>query len=367
VLFLVPCRRFYPSLRVRVLDYLPRYRERGVACRIMAQEPALAHRLLGAVYDSNGELRGRAVRATLEVSSKWTWRLHRGWTLIRLLYAAPRHSLVYVQKALVPLPVLSVLRRRCRALVYDYDDAQFLRQPAESEGMMRAADLIVAGSHFLKEYAESHGARRVELVPSGVAVESFPLPAGAPASDVLRVGWLGSPSTVDSLGEVAGALRRLGQQRPVTLVVAGTGRRLDLLPPLGHVRVEVVPSYEHEEIPELVGRFDIGLMPLPDTPASRGKCALKLLIYMAGCVPAVSSSVGESLHIVKPGCNGFLASDAEAWYGALNTLAASPQLRSAIGRAGRSTVEERYSTQVCWDLLWRNALSPWLTRDPPPR
>ena len=97
---------------------------------------------------------------------------------------------------------------------------------------------------------------------------------------------------------------------------------------------------------EVVKGFDIGIMPLPDDPWSRGKCAYKLIQYMAAGLPVVASPVGMNRQVVEPGINGFLATGTEDWRTALASLAADPDLRRRMGEAGRQRVRERYCEAV---------------------
>src|SRR5262249_25167158 len=91
--------------------------------------------------------------------------------------------------------------------------------------------------------------------------------------------------------------------------------------------------------------FDVGIMPLPDTPFERGKCAYKLLQYFACGRPAIASPVGVNSLIVEQGINGFLASTTTQWIEALTTMRIDAVLRKRMGVRGRQKVEDSYSLQ----------------------
>jgi glycosyltransferase involved in cell wall biosynthesis len=86
-------------------------------------------------------------------------------------------------------------------------------------------------------------------------------------------------------------------------------------------------------------------MPLPDNAFTRGKGGFKALLYMAVGRPAVVSPVGVNTTIVTNGINGMLARTTDEWVAALDTLAESTELRERIAKAGRLTVESRFSAQ----------------------
>jgi glycosyltransferase involved in cell wall biosynthesis len=92
--------------------------------------------------------------------------------------------------------------------------------------------------------------------------------------------------------------------------------------------------------------IDIGLMPLPDTEWTRGKCAFKAIQYMAvGAVP-IASPVGITQDLVRHGINGFLATSTEEWFRALQLLIDNPSIRQQLSVSARRTVEREYSLQV---------------------
>ena len=85
---------------------------------------------------------------------------------------------------------------------------------------------------------------------------------------------------------------------------------------------------------------------MPDDLWSKGKCALKVLQYMASGMPAVASPVGMNADLIRDGVNGMGPTTVEAWVKAVTLLAGDPALRARLGAAGRRTVEEGYALSV---------------------
>jgi glycosyltransferase involved in cell wall biosynthesis len=106
-------------------------------------------------------------------------------------------------------------------------------------------------------------------------------------------------------------------------------------------------------------------MPLPDALWERGKCGYKLIQYMASGKPVVASPVGENVNIVSNGINGFLADSAESWRDALLVLVHDSELRRAMGLAGRSLVESKYSLKVTAPRLTK-LMQEAVAHHPPP-
>lgn len=271
------------------------------------------------------------------------------------LREASHADVVLIFREAFPLgpALLESLFERRVPVVFDFDDAIFLREtsaanrwagllkmPGRVGGVIAKAAATTAGNEYLAAYARRFSPH-VHVLPTTLDVEAYRPPAAPSApADLVRVGWSGSPTTSKHLRTIEGTLRRMLATLPVELVVIGDP---DFRLP-GAERVTVLPWRAATEIAE-VGRFDIGLMPLPDDEWSRGKCGFKALLYMALGVPAVVSPVGVNTDIVADGANGLLASGDDQWLEAVTRLAADPSLRRQLGAAGRATVVERYSGQ----------------------
>jgi glycosyltransferase involved in cell wall biosynthesis len=108
------------------------------------------------------------------------------------------------------------------------------------------------------------------------------------------------------------------------------------------IRIEHRSWSFESEVNDLAS-FDVGLMPLPDDPWTRGKGGYKLLQYGAMGLPVVASPVGVNTEIVEEGVTGFLADSEDRWVESLLRLVDDAELRSRMGNAGRDRIVERYS------------------------
>jgi len=91
-----------------------------------------------------------------------------------------------------------------------------------------------------------------------------------------------------------------------------------------------------------VQQFSVGLLPQRKDSWTRGKCALKALLYMACGVPCIATPYGAALDIIQPGVNGLFADSPEEWHQAIEALR-EPGARQRMGQAARRTVEEQFS------------------------
>ena len=139
-------------------------------------------------------------------------------------------------------------------------------------------------------------------------------------------------------------LSELGKKIPILLLVIGGSA-----PQIENITVQSLPWSEDQEI-SLINQFDVGIMPLPDTDWARGKCAFKLLQYMACGLPVVASKVGANIDVVNANV-GFLAHDKASWISALTQLYENPSLRKKLGSNGRALVEKKYSLSANLPIL----------------
>jgi glycosyltransferase involved in cell wall biosynthesis len=108
---------------------------------------------------------------------------------------------------------------------------------------------------------------------------------------------------------------------------------------------ESLPFRLETEVSDLHS-IDIGVMPLPDTEWTRGKCAFKAIQYMASGIAAIASPVGITTEIIHSEINGLLAESADDWFRQLTRLVNDQELRGRLAGNARRTIEDSYSLQV---------------------
>jgi len=276
------------------------------------------------------------------------------WTRLRSIPAISRARAIWVEYELLPwLPFVAEhwLYASARPVIVDYDDAIFHRydqHPLASVRrvlgrkigrIMASATVVIVGNEYLAERARDSGAKNVHVLPSVVDLERY-RQRSTFSPDECVVGWVGSRSTTPHLRSISSILGNVAG--PLRLRLVNVGGAHCTIP---GVRVDNCMWSEDSEIERML-EFDVGVMPLPDEPWTRGKCGYKLIQYMGCGLPTIASPVGANAQIVDHGTTGLLASTAHEWEHALTTLARSPRLRSDMGLRGYERAAQRYSLAV---------------------
>lgn len=280
-------------------------------------------------------------------------------SLFRTLRAA---DAVILQRKLLPGLQLGLLRRCAKTLIFDYDDAVWLRDSYSWKGTtsrrryrrfartVRAADLVLAGNDFLAAEAKRLAPHAVvDVIPTCIDPARYSL-ADHARSERLHLVWIGSSSTLQGLERIRPILDAIGQAVP------GTRLKLicDRFVGFEHLTVEPLPWCAAHEARDLASA-DIGITWIPDDDWSRGKCGLKVLQYQAAGLPVIANPVGVHPSFVEPGRTGILAHTPDDWIEGVRRLA-DPALRNRMGTAARAQLEEQYSV-AAGAKRWLDALA----------
>lgn len=335
ILLLTRYERLGASSRTRFLQYLPGLEQQGFTFEV---QPLLDNAYVRSLYG------GPPVGVAAIVHS---YR-HR----LAVLATRREYDLIWLEKEALPWLPAAIEMPRLSGVPYvvDYDDAWYHRYEGhwlrpllrgKIDAVMRGARIVVAGNDYLADRARKAGARQIEIVPTAIDVDRYRNLPDAPARKTVTVGWIGIPLNAHYLTIIEPALREVAGGARITLQVVGAPVPSELT----GIPAASVAWSEDTEV-EQIAAFDIGIMPLHDTPWERGKCAYKLLQVMAAGKPVIASPVGANAQVVQHGINGFLADTTAEWSNALRALSADLELRRRMGDEARRTVEEHYSTAL---------------------
>lgn len=337
VLLLSRYSRLGASSRYRSYQYLPFLTEKGVDVTVSAFS---SDHYLQQLYSQRSTPVGDIARSYF----------HRFVQLRK----ARSYDLVWLEYEAMPwLPYfLESLLYAGLPYVVDYDDAIFHRYDQHPsplvrqalgkkiDKVMRNAAVVIVGNEYLADHAHMAGAARVELVPTVVDISKYPK-TPQPNNALFTIGWIGTPRTARYLESISRALQVVcGDGRAKLVIVGAPDFRIP------GVTIEYKTWSEETEIGEMI-KFDVGVMPLRDTPWERGKCGHKLIKYMASSRPVIASPVGVNRYLVEHGVTGFLAGeDQSEWVAAITSLREDSLMRERLGVAGRKKVEAAYCTAV---------------------
>jgi glycosyltransferase involved in cell wall biosynthesis len=258
---------------------------------------------------------------------------------------------VILQRKLLSTWCLYLLRRAARQLIFDFDDAIFLRDSYSPKGLhssrrlqrfaatVETADVVVAGNTYLREQAARwNSADRIRVIPTCVDPASYQLAQHHRARENVELVWIGSASTLRGLDAIRPVLENLGVSCPGLHLKLVCDRFLSF----EHLPVVCCLWSEKTEAAALAAA-DIGISWIPDDLWSQGKCGLKVLQYMAAGLPVIANPVGVQNEFVRHGETGFLVQTPAQWRAAVDRLALDPELRRRMGRAARRHVETAYS------------------------
>jgi glycosyltransferase involved in cell wall biosynthesis len=277
--------------------------------------------------------------------------------LWQVLFVAPQYDAVWISREMDPLgpPVLErILLARCKRVILDIDDAlhvydrksarfipRLLRDRGKFSRMAASYTAVVCGNKYLADFYMEHSAA-VQIIPTVVEIDRYEGLKRIPAETV-RIGWIGTPLNDHHLEALYSPLAALARERDFELVIVGLNKPLQWdIPQVRYIDWQLANEFGY------FAHFDIGIMPVTDSPFARGKCAFKLIQYMAAGLPVVASPVGANCEVVEHGKNGYLAATQDDWYFMLRQLVDDPEMRRRMGEHGRDLVRRRYTVDAVW-------------------
>ncbi|MGY6522416.1 MAG: glycosyltransferase family 4 protein [Mongoliitalea sp.] len=334
--------------------FLPKYPRMGASSRLRTYQFVGLLEAEGYQVEVKPFFNERYLQQLYSGKKPATWNIlrcymRRIWILLR----AKSYQVIWVEKEVFPYIPASLEKWMYSffkgKLILDFDDAifhnydlhenQWIRKVLGTKiaHIMQQASVVLAGSPYLEEYAKRAGAVKIVSMPTVIDwkkySQEFPvIPANQPT-----IGWIGSPSTQRYLHELIPVFGRIYAQNAFTLLIINSKEKLAYSGDMIHLQ------WSEEVEVAAIQQMDIGIMPLPDSAWEQGKCAYKLIQYMACGKAVIASPVGVNVEIVKDGYNGYLAATMQDWEEKLLFLLNNPNERKNMGKNGQSMVQANYT------------------------
>lgn len=340
VLFLVPYPlHIAPGQRFRFEHYLPFFNKNGLTYKIASFLDIDAYHLM---YRTESP-----VRKALILGAGFLKRLLH-------LIQAFNYDFIFIYREATPLgpPIIEwiLVKVLHKKIIYDFDDSIWLKDPNESNliaslkwkskvaKICKWSHLVTCGNDFLAFYARRFTGN-VRVIPTVINTE-YHLPVTKEKSGTPVIGWTGSHSTLVYLQEVLPALRSLASRQDFKFTIIANRD-----PGFPDEFITFIPWNSKTEIQDLQ-TFDLGIMPLPNSPWSQGKCGFKLIQYGSIGIPSVASPVGVNSQIVIENETGFLCRTQQEWEEALTKLLTDPGLRKKMGTKAYNLITEHYAVKA---------------------
>ena len=277
---------------------------------------------------------------------------------IFFLFNIAKYQTIVIHIELFPYlpPIFEwIIFKTKKKIYFDYDDAIFHSYDlsenfyiknflsSKISYLMKMSEGVIAGNSYIENYAKNSGAKKTLILPTVIDIEHYGVEGKKlNNSKNFTIGWIGSPSTSKYLEIIKEPLARLGKKVPITLYLVGASNFHKLN--IKNIKIIYVDWSEKNE-QKALKEFDVGIMPLYDQPWDKGKCAFKLIQYMASYLPVVASNVGMNNELIVEQGTGFTAQNSNEWFDSLSKIYSNQNLRKTMGLNGRKLIERDYTIQ----------------------
>jgi len=330
-----------PSSRFRILQYIPYLEERGIKCITFCAP-------ISKFGYSPVWMRGPIKRTFIRISQVLVYLPIR-YLQIKTAFLE-NYDAIFIQKPLLDWPKSFFLEKEVweknKNIIFDIDDALYANTKGQEdetkkkqiEGIVNLSKLVICGNKNISNYLGLSWKKSI-ILSTTVDEKKF-LPKKNKNVERICIGWTGTSSNLRYLLKLRPVFKYLSNKYDLKIKIISN---LDFIKQLKTIKnIEFCKWNEKNEIKDLQ-EIDIGLMPLDDNIWTRGKCALKIIQYMALGIPAVASPVGENCNVLVDGETGYFAKNLKEWGLKIEKFICNAQLRERMGKNARERFEKYFS------------------------
>ena len=178
----------------------------------------------------------------------------------------------------------------------------------------------------------------MEMVIASLTVEKI-------HKDNITIGYFsGTKTHNDDFESIKDELLSVMQKNEnIHLLVAG---QIELPAEFNAVKdqVETFKFVSWQDLPHLIGKADINLMPLENSIFHECKSENKWMEAALVNVPTIASRNSELASVIRDGEDGFLCKNSEEWAEKLNKLTRDESLRNQIASSAHARIMKEYMT-----------------------
>jgi len=268
-------------------------------------------------------------------------------------------DVIVVQKELPSWFILLFLRSFKAKLVYDFDDAVYIRNTPKTlagfkysnklehrfRRICRNADLLIAGNKYLAYTSQIYGAKTVKIIPTSVPVPSKSVGLSLGTDGVVKIGWIGTKVNLHFLESMEDIFLQLQTEGFLFQVCVMADKKPEFINFSKYTFEKWSPVAEEV----FLRSIDLGLMPLKNNLYNQGKCAYKALQYMSFGKPVIVSDVGVNAEWTYGA--GFSVSNDEEMISALRQMLSDEGLRFKFGNFAYDIVVNRFDRRKIAEQL----------------
>ncbi|TSC95202.1 MAG: group 1 glycosyl transferase [Parcubacteria group bacterium Licking1014_1] len=351
VLFLAAYSNLVAASRIKVYQFLPLLKKRGIMCRAICFAPSFLYRIRLASANNKNLL-----LAYYPLS--YIIRLYK---TVLAIFIASKFDIIFINEPIIPLGLERLLKLANKNIIFQFSDAVFLDKKEGDKFLERLRSqalfkywkrIAVVAKYCLVDNDYTKTAvlkfcQNVDKITGPIDTEKYFFREDKKEKNYVVMGWIGTPFTTKYIYEVEDALREISKKYNIVLRLVGAKKDFKM----EGVDYEIKEWKIDTELAWL-STFNIGIMPLTDDAWARGKAGYKLLQYMSMGIPAIASSVGFNKELIEDGVCGFLAATKEEWVKKISLLIENEELRKKISRNARVAVEEHYSLKKAEEKIF---------------
>lgn len=232
-------------------------------------------------------------------------------------------------------------------LIFDYDDAIFVENPTKMKSLVSLSKACICGNEYLADFAKQYNSNTY-IIPTPIDTDKF-VSNKSVSKESLTIGWTGTSGnyayfTTGMIKDIKDVLQTYPHVNFLFICDREPDEKFDF--PYTFIKWS-----DETEVNDLKN-IDIGLMPLIDSPWTKGKCGFKLIQYGSISIPSIASDVGVNAEVILDEKSGYLVkNDTLDWKKHLEELIHDSHLRESMGKAAREHIENVYSVNKNYPKL----------------